>query len=61
VCSSDLEAFDNGAAALQLAIVLTTASVITESMMLLTAGFLIGAAGGALSLLGLFRPEWASW
>jgi hypothetical protein len=56
-----LEAFDNGAAALQLAIVLTTASVITESMMLLAAGFIIGGAGGVLSLLGLFRPEWASW
>jgi hypothetical protein len=41
--------------------VLTTASVITESMMLLAAGFIIGGAGGVLSLLGLFRPEWASW
>jgi hypothetical protein len=56
-----LEAFDNGAAALQLAIVLTTASVITDSMMLLLGGFLVGGAGGLLSLLGLFRPEWASW
>jgi hypothetical protein len=56
-----LEAFDNGAAALQLAIVLTTASVITESMMLVLAGFAIGAAGVALSVLGLLRPEWAAW
>jgi hypothetical protein len=56
-----LEAFDNGAAALQLAIVLTTASVITESMLLLAGGFVIGGLGGLLSLLGVIRPEWASW
>jgi len=56
-----LEAFDNGAAALQLAIVLTTASVITESRLLLLAGFVVGSAGGVLSVLGLFRPELASW
>ncbi|MEJ0045492.1 MAG: DUF4337 family protein [Rhodospirillales bacterium] len=56
-----LEAFDNGAAALQLAIVLTTASVITDSGMLLLGGFLVGGAGVLLSVLGLVRPEWAAW
>jgi len=56
-----LEAFDNGAAALQLAIVLTTASVITESGLLLGGGFLIGGLGVALALLGLVRPGWAAW
>jgi hypothetical protein len=56
-----LEAFDNAAAALQLAIVLTTASVITGSTMLVGAGFLIGLGGAILGLLGVFKPEWAAW
>ena len=56
-----LEAFDNAAAALQLAIVLTTASVITGSVMLVGAGFLLGLVGGALGVLGMVRPEWAAW
>jgi hypothetical protein len=56
-----LEAFDNAAAALQLGIVLTTASVITGSVMLAGAGFLLGLAGGTLGILGLVRPEWAAW
>ena len=56
-----LEAYDNAAAALQLAIVLTTASVITGSTMLAIGGLLLGIAGVALGLLGLFRPEWAAF
>lgn len=56
-----LEAFDNGAAALQLAIVLTTASVITESMFLLAAGFVIGGTGVLLSVLGVLHASWAAW
>lgn len=56
-----LEAYNNAAAALQLGIVLTTASVITNSSMLAIAGFLLGVAGGALGLLGLIRPDWAAW
>ena len=56
-----LEAYDNAAAALQLAIDLTTASVITGSIMLTGAGVLVGLAGLALGLLGLVRPEWAAW
>ncbi len=56
-----LEAYDNAAAALQLAIVLTTASVITSSSMLTIIGLLLGIAGAALGILGLVRPEWAAW
>lgn len=56
-----LEAFDNAAAALQLGIVLTTASVITGSLMLAWGGALLGIAGGLLAVLGLFAPGLASW
>jgi hypothetical protein len=51
-----LEAYENAAALLQLSIVLITASVIAESRLLLGGGFLIGLAGAAAGLLGLFRP-----
>ena len=56
-----LEAFDNAAAALQLGIVLTTASVIAESAMLLIGGACMGAVGAILALLGLLNPGWAAW
>ena len=56
-----LEAFDNAAAALQLGIVLTTASVITGSVMLVWGGALLGLAGGVLALLGLLAPAAAAW
>ena len=55
-----LEAYDNAAAALQLGIVLTTASVITGSKMLVWGGLLLGVAGAVLALLGLVHPELAS-
>ncbi len=55
-----LEAFDNAAAALQLGIVLTTASVITGSLMLVWGGLLLGVAGGILALLGLVAPGLAA-
>ncbi len=55
-----LEAFDNAAAALQLGIVLTTASVITGSMMLAWGGGLLGIAGGVLALLALWHPAFAA-
>jgi hypothetical protein len=55
-----LEAFDNAAAALQLGIVLTTASVITGSLMLAWGGALLGLVGGVLALLGLVYPELAA-
>ena len=56
-----LEAFDNANAALQLGIVLVTASVITGSLFLAGGGALIGLAGGALAILGIFRPELAAF
>ncbi len=55
-----LEAFDNAAAALQLGIVLTTASVITGSLLLVWGGLLLGLAGGVLGVLGLVAPALAS-
>jgi hypothetical protein len=56
-----LEAFDNAAAALQLGIVITTASVITGSLMLAWGGALLGVAGGILALLGLVAPNLAAF
>jgi len=56
-----LEAFHNASAALQLGIVLTTASVITGSTGLVVLGGLLGVAGVVLGLLGIFKPEWAGW
>ncbi len=55
-----LESFDNAAAALQLGIVLTTASVITGSVMLVWGGLLLGLAGAGLAVLGLIHPELAA-
>lgn len=55
-----LEAFDNASAALQLGIVLTTASVITGSVMLVWGGLLLGVAGGVLAVLGLVHPALAA-
>jgi hypothetical protein len=55
-----LEAFDNAAAALQLGIVLTTASVITGSIMLVLAGAALGLVGAVLALLGLVAPALAA-
>jgi tellurite resistance protein len=56
-----LDAFDNAAAALQLGIVLTTASVITGSLMLAGGGALLGVAGAVLALLGVIDPALASF
>lgn len=56
-----LEAFDNAAAALQLGIVLVTASVIAESTPLVMLGAGLGLVGMALGVLGGFRPEWANF
>jgi hypothetical protein len=55
-----LEAFDNAAAALQLGIVLTTASVITGSMMLIYGGLALGLIGGGFALLALVAPALAA-
>jgi hypothetical protein len=56
-----LEVFDHASAALQLGIVLVTASVITGSTLLVILGALLGAAGAVLGLLGAFAPGLASW
>jgi hypothetical protein len=55
-----LEAFDNAAAALQLGIVLTTASVITGSVMLVYAGFALGLIGAGFAVLALIAPALAA-
>jgi hypothetical protein len=56
-----LEAYENAAALLQLAIVLITASVIARSKLLLTGGFVIAVAGALAAILGLFRPDLVIW
>jgi hypothetical protein len=56
-----LEGYDNASAALQLAIVLVTASVITGSVMLVWIGGLLGVAGGVLALLALLAPQLAAF
>jgi uncharacterized protein (DUF1684 family) len=56
-----LEAYENAAALLQLAIVLVTASVIAESRLLLVGGFLVGLLGAAAGILGLVRPGFTLW
>jgi tellurite resistance protein len=55
-----LEAYDDAASALQLGIVLTTASVITGSLLLVWAGALLGLVGIALGLLGWLDPALAA-
>jgi len=56
-----LEAYENAAALLQLAIVLITASVIAKSKLLLTGGAIIAAAGALAAILGLIRPDLVLW
>jgi tellurite resistance protein len=51
-----LESFDNAAAALQLGIVLVTASVITGSVALTGAGAFLGLVGAVFALLALLDP-----
>ncbi len=54
---AQLEAYDYAAAALQLAIVLVTASVITESALLVWAGAALGALGALVAVLGMVAPD----
>ena len=49
--------YDNAAAALELGIVLSTASVITSAKLLLRLAFLMGAIGVALGIFGAVAPE----
>ncbi len=48
--------YDNSAASLELGIVLSTASVITSSKLLLRFGFVMGAIGVVLGLFGAIAP-----
>ena len=50
--------YDNAAAALELAIVLATVSVIATSRMLFSASLALGAAGLVLTLLGWLAPAY---
>ena len=54
-------AFHNGAAAMELGIVLSTASAITKSRMLVRLALGLGIAGGIIALLGLFAPEYGAF
>jgi Domain of unknown function (DUF4337) len=49
--------YDNAAAALELGIVLSTASVITSARMLLFFAFLMGAVGVTFGIFGAVAPE----
>jgi hypothetical protein len=53
-------AYHNGAAALELGIVLTTASAITKSRMLITFALGLGIIGIILAVLGVFVPEYGA-
>ena len=54
-------AYHNGSAAMELGIVLSTASAITKSRMLIFMALGLGIAGGVLALLGYFKPEWGAF
>jgi len=54
-------AYHNGAAATELAIVLTTASAITKSRKLIYAALALGVAGVVLAVLGYAAPEYGAF
>jgi hypothetical protein len=53
--------FDNSAAALELGIVLATASAITASGMLVRFSLLMGAVGLILGIIGFIHPEYGAF
>jgi hypothetical protein len=53
-------AYHNGAAAMELGIVLSTASAITRSRLLIFMGLAFGIAGAACAILGLVAPEYGA-
>jgi len=55
-----LQSFDNAAAALQLGIVLITASIITGSLALTIGGAALGVIGTVFAVLGLANPAWGA-
>lgn len=54
-------AFDNGGALMELGIVLSTASAIIKSRLLVYMAFGFGIVGAALAILGLLAPEYAAF
>ncbi len=53
--------YDNAAAALQLGIVLSTASAITSSTLLIRFAMLMGAVGAVFGVLGAVMPSWGAF
>jgi hypothetical protein len=56
-----MHSYHNGSAALELGIVLSTASAITRSKMLIYAAVGLGIAGAIFSLLGWLAPEYGAF
>jgi hypothetical protein len=56
-----MHSYHNGSAALELGIVLSTASAITRSKMLIYAAMGLGIAGAIFSLLGWLAPEYGAF
>ena len=54
-------AYHNGAAAMELGIVLSTASAITKSKMLVRLALGLGVFGGVIAVLGYFAPHYATF
>ena len=54
-------AYHNGAAAMELGIVLSTASAIIGSRPLIVIAAILGVVGAACAVLGMIRPEWAAF
>lgn len=52
--------YHNGAAAMELGIVLSTASAIIKARPLILMALVFGVAGAVFALLGLFKPEWGA-
>jgi hypothetical protein len=53
-------AYHNGAAAMELGIVLSTASAITRSRLLILMGLGLGVAGAVFAILGFVAPEYGA-
>ena len=57
----ETHAYHNGSAAMELGIVLATASAIIGSKLLIRLAVVVGASGAVFALLGLLRPEWGAF
>jgi hypothetical protein len=54
-------AFHNGAAMMELGIVLSTASAIVGSRLMMGAAVCLGVLGGLCALAGVYHPEWGAF